>query len=183
MGNPTEDRLERHLEALRRFVGRRMGRLGQMESVSDIVQSTCREVLAHPEWFRVADEGKFRNWVLMTAQRKILNHAQFWQAAKRNRDKLQRLDPPASSDASSVAGPIASNDRTPSGEMASREELARIAHAMETLPEDYRLALRLSREEGLSRSEIAKRMGRTEDAVRNLVSRALTRLAEALQQE
>lgn len=174
-----EERLEPHLEALRRFVHKRMGRLGQLESVSDIVQSTCKEVLEHPEWFQTADEAKFRKWVLVTAQRKILNHARYWMAGKRDRNKVQGLERPAIASETSVPE-VAAIDRTPSQEMISQEEMAKIARALERLPEDYRLVLRLSRHEGLSREEVAARLGRSEDSIRNLVSRALIRLAEEL---
>ena len=62
----------------------------------------------------------------------------------------------------------------------AREELERIESAFDRLPEEYREVITLARIAGLSRAEIAERMGRREGAVRTLLSRALARLAELL---
>jgi hypothetical protein len=52
--------------------------------------------------------------------------------------------------------------------------------AFDELPEHYREVITLSRIAGLSRAEIAAHMGRSEASVRNLLSRALVVLAEAM---
>ncbi len=64
-----------------------------------------------------------------------------------------------------------------------RETIDLIERAFEELPDDHRQVILLARLVGLSRKEIADEMGRSEVAVRNLLSRALSQLAEILDRE
>ena len=56
------------------------------------------------------------------------------------------------------------------------ESMQKLEEAMDQLPEDYREAITLHRLVGLSQSEIAEAMDRSEGAVRNLIYRGLARL-------
>ena len=80
-----EELLARYLDSLRAFVRLRAGPLVRMrESSSDLVQSTCREVLEHADRFRFASEGAFKSWLFTTALRKIQNRRDFYRAQKRD---------------------------------------------------------------------------------------------------
>jgi RNA polymerase sigma-70 factor (ECF subfamily) len=57
----------------------------------------------------------------------------------------------------------------------------RLERALLALPADLRDVLRLRRFDGLSSQEIARRTGRSDDAVRKMVSRAMARLTMLLQ--
>ena len=63
---------------------------------------------------------------------------------------------------------------------ATQEALLEILEASRCAPEHYREVIVLARIVGLPHGEIAARMERTEAATRNLLGRALTRLAEEL---
>ena len=63
------------------------------------------------------------------------------------------------------------------------EFLTRLEEAFEALEEDEREVVLLSRVAGLSRTEVADAMGRTENAVRNLLHRTLVKLAARLDVE
>ena len=69
---------------------------------------------------------------------------------------------------------------TPSGKLVSAEEIERIEAALAKLPDERREIVLLSRMLGLSHREIAERMGRTENACRILLTRALAELAKNL---
>ena len=69
---------------------------------------------------------------------------------------------------------------TPSRALMDREAIERIERAIDELPEDYREVLTLARMVGLSRAEIAEVTGRSEGAVRTMLSRAQARLTELL---
>ena len=60
-----------HLPELQEYVRRRMGDVLDQESSSDLVQSTCREVLQHLDRFQFDGEEGFRRWLWATALRKI----------------------------------------------------------------------------------------------------------------
>ena len=169
--------LERHLPGLRAFVHLRAGAfVRRQEEVSDICQSACREVLCdvdHHEW---EDETHFKRWLYMEAMRKILGRNRYWRAGKRD---PARLAPAAGAEGESgvdVQG-LYESVLSPSRLLVQKEEFERLEAAFEELPEDYREVIVQFRLLGMSHAEIAEQMGRSENAVRLLLSRALARLA------
>ena len=72
---------------------------------------------------------------------------------------------------------------TPSKLAAGRERAVLLADALGRLPDDYREAIILRNLEELPFAEVAKRMGRSEDAVQKLWIRALAKLRTALDGE
>jgi RNA polymerase sigma-70 factor (ECF subfamily) len=180
-GPAIEALLERYAPGLHGFVRLRMGAvLAARESTSDIVQSTCREVLAHAERFRHDGEAGFKRWLYRTALRKIANRDEYYRAQKR---EAGRELPPASLSQSEAVGLLAGYASlcTPSREAAGREEVLRIERAFAALPDDYREVVLLSRIAGLPRAEVAREMGRSEGSVRMLLARALAALSEELE--
>ena len=66
--------LARHLPGLRAYVRQRTGQaIRARESVSDLVQSVCREVIQHADRFQYGGEVGFKPWLYKTALRKIAN--------------------------------------------------------------------------------------------------------------
>ena len=66
--------------------------------------------------------------------------------------------------------------------LARRENAVLLANALERLPPDYRDVLVLRHLEGLGFSEVARRMSRTVDSVKNLWSRSLGELRHLLEE-
>ena len=168
--------LERYLPSLRAFVRLRAGPLRRQESSSDLVQSTCREVLAHAGRFRFPSEAAFKRWLFTTALRKIADRHRRLLAQKRS---VRRQAPLADTTEADVLACYQSFC-TPSQQAIAREELARIETAFDALQDDQREVITLAKVIGLSRAEIAAQMGRSEGAVRVLLHRALVRLAAVL---
>ncbi len=181
-GAAIETLLERYLPGLEAFVRLRQGRmLKAKESSADIVQSVCREVLQHIDRYQYRGEAQFKHWLYATALRKIANRAEYYRAQKRDAAMEVRL-PSGSSSEGGDARLLACYGSfcTPSQDLMLREELQRIESAFEKLPDDYREVILLSRIVGLSHTEIAEQMERSEGAVRTLLSRALARLSGLL---
>ena len=65
---------------------------------------------------------------------------------------------------------------TPREAAIDRERHERIEEAMLLLPAEYREVIVLARQEELSHAKIGERLGRSEMAVRKLLSRAMARL-------
>lgn len=170
--------LERHLPSLRAFVRlRATPEIRAHESLSDIVQSVCREVLTHADRFQHPAEGAFRSWLFTTARRKILNRLQHQRAEKRDAAREVPLD----DGAAQALLQRYSGFSTPSAVATQREEVERIERAVDELTDEQREVVVLAHVVGLSRAEIAQQMGRSEGAVRVLLHRALARLGTLLE--
>ncbi len=145
----------------------------QHESCSDLVQSVCREVLAGADAFRYQGDAPFRSWLFRTALNKILERTRHLTAQKRDvrRDATQtHID----------YGSLPALDPTASQLAAASELSERMERAFDQLADDHRHVIALSRIVGLSHAEIAADMGRSEGAVRVLLSRALVAYTAAL---
>ena len=70
----------------------------------------------------------------------------------------------------------ASNTNTPSVNADNREQQMIIAEVLESLPNDYRQVIMMRNLQGLSHTEIATEMDRSERAIRMLWLRALKQL-------
>lgn len=167
--------LERFLPQLRAFVRLRLGPgLRGKESGDDIVQSVCRQLLQDLDRFEFSGEVSFKHWLYLAALRKIKDRHRFYHREKRNLDRELPLD------ASSWLAQEYVSLSTPSQLAMQREDLAMFERVFDSLPEDYREVITLSRLVGLTHAEIAGQMSRTEGSVRVLLFRALARLGVAL---
>jgi RNA polymerase sigma-70 factor (ECF subfamily) len=75
--------------------------------------------------------------------------------------------------------PVAAGS-SPSQQATRREEVVRLAEAIERLPEEYREAIILRHLKGMSMQEVAVEMNRTVDSARKLWARALVLLRKDL---
>lgn len=159
---------------VRAFVQRRLRPgLAAREAPSDIVQSVCREVLADlqsaPE---SADATPALRWrLLRRALRKIVQKHRYHTADRRDSRRTLgggaldgQLDP--------ETGPL--------GRVVANERAQALAAAMQRLPEDYRRIIAWVHFEGLPHAETGRRLGRSEDASKMLLSRAMAKLAAEL---
>ncbi|MEZ5965961.1 MAG: sigma-70 family RNA polymerase sigma factor [Planctomycetota bacterium] len=168
--------IERYLPGLRAFVRLRAGEVARgREDHSDIVQSACRDVLENLSRYQHGGDEGFRRWLYRTALRKIADRHEYYHAKKRDIGREGAMPTNWSG-----AG---DHTPTPSQHAIAHEEAMRIDRALDALPDDYREVIVLARYVGMSHREIAEEMGRSEVAVRTLLSRALARLAELLDDE
>jgi RNA polymerase sigma-70 factor (ECF subfamily) len=75
---------------------------------------------------------------------------------------------------------LAAGSSGPDRRASRREEAARLLAAVERLPDDYRTVIELRNLKELPFEEVARRMARSNDAVRKLWTRAMTRLRAEL---
>jgi RNA polymerase sigma-70 factor (ECF subfamily) len=129
----------------------------------DVLQEVQLRALHSISRFRWQGDGSFEAWLDGIAANFILHSAK----AHRRRREFQIVREPCASDPS------------PSHKERRNERFERLKKSVEELPEDYRVAMRLSRIEGLSIRDTAKRMGRSESAVKNLLFKAMKRLRES----
>jgi RNA polymerase sigma-70 factor (subfamily 1) len=156
--------------------------LRRRESCSDVVQSVCREVVEDLGGFDDRGAGSFRAWLFTAALNKIRQKHHHWAAEKRNPAREvsggSSSDPDAGCD---VQASLCSLGGSPSEHAIAHEQADRIERAMDRLTPEQREVLLLARLVGLSHREIAERTGRTEVAVRSLLSRGSLRLLAVLE--
>lgn len=174
-GKSLETLLVRHLPDLRAFVRLRIDPvLRAYESGSDLVQSVCMEILAHPERFEFRGEAEFRNWLYGAVLHRIGVHRDRYLAQKR-RPPGQRM---TSAEADLAA--VYTTRFDPAAAAEKLEMVARLEQAFDVLSADQRQILTLHRIVGLPHSDIAAQLGRTVDSTRQILHRAMAQLAVAL---
>jgi RNA polymerase sigma-70 factor, ECF subfamily len=170
--------LTRHLDDLRAYVRLRASdALRARDSTADFVQSVCREVLESLPGPRFEHPDAFREWLYRAAEHKIVDRARYWNADRRERDRVVDEAVPIAQVASTERSPAL----TPSGAASVREQIVQIERALERLSPSHREVILLSRFARLSHAEIAERLGKSEGAVRTMLSRALSDLAQHLE--
>ena len=169
-----------HTGPLAAFVRARAGDLvREQESVDDLVQSVCREALSDLSRIEYRGDREFRSWLFLLATRKILDRKKFYRRERRDIGRVAALPDAGVSRLLDAYGTVA----TPSRIASAREELARIENAIGELPEPQRDAVLYVKLLGIPYADVAERLGRSESAVRGLVARGLTELAERLRVE
>jgi RNA polymerase sigma-70 factor, ECF subfamily len=140
--------------------------LGDEAEARDVAQDVFVRVLASPEGYRPT--ASFRTWLYRVVANRCLNE----RARARNRHE--------SLDAADALGAAVDAGGTPEDRLSRAQEQARVRDAIARLPDRQRLAVVLSRFEGLSYEEVAEALGATVSSVESLLFRARQSLAREL---
>ncbi len=153
--------VESHRERLEAIVGRRMGRYlrGRVE-VEDVLQETFLKAFESIARFEERGPDSFLHWLRGIAENLLL----YWAREHHRTDQLQLLtDLPASA-------------ASPSKSLRREERFDRLERVLSGFSHEQREVILLARVEGLPMKEVAARLGRSPDAVRQLLWRALQKL-------
>jgi RNA polymerase sigma-70 factor (ECF subfamily) len=150
------------------------GRLAGKADASDAVQQGLCAAFEQLPQFGGQGVEQWQGWVLTIVRNEALKLLRYWHQQKRDLRREQPLDA-----GPGPTAPPAAEDSTPSQRAARREQAARLLAAVERLPPQYREVILLRNFEDLPYADIAARMGRSEDAARQLWERAVRRLREA----
>jgi RNA polymerase sigma-70 factor (ECF subfamily) len=148
---------------LRSSIRSRIGRHLRLE-VDDVFQETLTRAFESLSRFEWKGEDSFLRWLRGIAENLIRATAD-----KQRRRTALEIERPAK----------ASSQVSPSRALQREERLDRLEQAVQALSPDHREVVRLARIEGLQVDEIAKRLGRTPSAVKNLLLRALKELKKS----
>ena len=148
---------------------------------TDLVQETF--LAAHRAFprFRGQTEGELAGWLRAILAAALADLARRFLGARRRDVRLERELADDLDRSSQALGHVpAAPTSTPSQRAARREQEVLLAEALGRLPQDYREVLVLHYLEGLAHPDVARRMGRTTDSVKNLWARALGKLRRSL---
>ncbi|MBI3467061.1 MAG: sigma-70 family RNA polymerase sigma factor [Planctomycetes bacterium] len=163
---------------LKQVAGRLLaGGLAGKVDASDVVQQALVAAAERFEQFRGTTAAQWQGWLVAIVRNETLNLQRFWHQECRDVGRDEVLLP------STMNQEAASGRCTPSEIAIRRERAVRLTAAIERLPAEYRQVIELRNSQGLAYSEIASRLGRSEDAVRQMWVRALQRLRRDLGDE
>jgi RNA polymerase sigma-70 factor (ECF subfamily) len=156
--------LERLRPRIVLWASARLGaRLSAEVEAEDVAQDVLLAMHKRLDDFKGHDRRAFLGWVFTVAENRIRDLADRAGAAKRQRAELPR------------------REQTTPSQAAAREELARrLAEAVARLDEPHRQVIQMRRFEEMEVPEIARRLDRSENAVRILYCRAIAALREAM---
>jgi RNA polymerase sigma-70 factor (ECF subfamily) len=168
-------------ERVRWMVRFRMGTelRSKLESM-DLVQDTIINAFSVLDGFKYKNEGDFVRWLSKIAENELRGNLKKLHANKRDIRKEVPLDNFAPSTTGGFVGALGPIEvTTPSVIMSRKEELDKLAEAIDELKSEYREIIVLTKIDGLSYEEIGIRLDKSPDAVRMLATRAMVALAAA----
>jgi RNA polymerase sigma-70 factor (ECF subfamily) len=138
----------------------------------DILQATLLKSFQQISTLRSAETVALMAWLARIAENEIRDQAD---RAGRQRRDVER-EAPVNEEVAAIAADLPSALTR----VILDERAARLEEALESLSADHREVILLRKFEELSFAEIASRMGRSEDACRMLLARAMTALTLTL---
>jgi RNA polymerase sigma factor (sigma-70 family) len=166
--------VERHRAMLRTYVrGRASPLVRSRESLSDVVQSTLRELCEDAGGLRFASEAAFLGWLYTVAAHKIVSKHRY-HAAERRTARVEESMPEDSGDL-----PIDWSG-SPTRSAARHEDVERLAAALAALGERDRQIFVMRKLYDVPASRIAEELGIAESTVRGRLHVVVTELAARL---
>jgi RNA polymerase sigma-70 factor (ECF subfamily) len=173
------ERYRNYLTLLARLqIGRRLQ--GKLDA-ADVVQEAFLRAHNRLAQFRGNSEAEFVGWLRQILASRLAELVRHYYGTHRRDVRLERelaLELDASS--RDIDRKLVAPGSSPSQHAARREQAVILADALERLPVHYREVIILHQLEDLGFAEVAGRMGRSVDSVKNLWIRALTRLRRLL---
>ena len=170
------------------FIDRRLGAaLRRKIEADDLFQETSAEAVRSLSDVDLADRDPF-NWLCQVAERRIIDaHRRFFGSQKRDAGREVSLNAGGGS-TSDTSRPGLINllvaSMTSASQAFSRDQRQmKLLAALEKLPEDHREALRLRYLENLPSKDIAEKLGKSDGAVRVMLTRSLAKLQQILEME
>jgi RNA polymerase sigma-70 factor, ECF subfamily len=150
------------------YVRLRLGRemRSRLES-RDILQAALVKSLQHLHELKADNTGSLLGWLARIADNEIRDRADYYQRQRRDAAREMPLDDEA---------PVPALTRSALSRVILDEQAERLEAALESLSPPHREVILLRKFEELSFADIARRLGKSEDACRMLLARAMTAL-------
>jgi RNA polymerase sigma-70 factor, ECF subfamily len=169
------------------FIDRRLGAaLRRKVEPEDLYQETSAEAVRSLGEIDLSERDPF-NWLCQLAERRIIDaHRRFFGSQKRDAAREVSINAGGSTTDSSRPGLInllVASMTSASAAFSRDQKQMRMLAALEKLPEDHREALKLRYIDGLPSKEIAEKMGKSDGAIRVMLTRSLAKLQQILDVE
>lgn len=173
---------ESHRRQLLAYVDRNLGpALRTRIEPEDILQEVVASALASLEQFQVEGRDPFRLFCQIAEQRIIDFHRHHVGAQKRSTSREVSMNAPAQgADDFGFVDMLVASITSPSQAFSRDQKEFRLQQALAELSGEQREVLRLRYVEGLPTREIAEQVGKTDGAIRVMLTRAVARLQEIM---
>jgi RNA polymerase sigma-70 factor (ECF subfamily) len=156
-------------------------RLQSKLDASDLVQEAFLQAVRVFDQFEGGTEAELTAWLRQILASKLADQMRRYYGSRKRDVRLEReLARDIDQSSSALNGELLAAQSSPSSQVERREQAVLLAAALEQLPEPYREVIILHQLEDLAFPEVARRMGRSVDSVKNLWLRALPRLRRVL---
>lgn len=164
---------ERILGIVRLSMGNELrNKMQSMDLVQDALLCSFRDLGD----FTYRNEGDFLRWLSHIVKNRIRDNIR--KLHRQKRDTRNEVPPPWERDTSGP-GVEPADTTTPSKIISKKEEQEKLEKAMLRLNPEYREVILLAEIEGLSYKQIGEKIGKSPDAARMLLARALNALSKA----
>lgn len=172
-----------YAERARWMVRLRMGKeLRRRLDSMDVVQDALLHALGGIEDFTYENEGDFVRWLAKIAENVLRDNWERLHAEKRDiRKEVSLGNGGRTADGRLPGVPESFATTTPSAIMSKKEDLDKLEKAIDELKPEYREVIVLTKIEGIGYQEMGERLGKSSEAIRKLVSRAMTALINAFE--
>jgi RNA polymerase sigma-70 factor (ECF subfamily) len=178
MGQFIQDRRPQLLAYIRKHLGTA---LAQKVEADDVLQEVTLDALRRAPELAETDRDPF-GWLCQIAEHRLIDiHRKLFGAQKRAAGREVGLDAPGDDTARTpLINMLIASITTPSQAFSRDQKEFQLQEVLATLPAESREALRLRYVEGLATKEIAVRLGKSDGAIRVLLTRSLNKLQELM---
>jgi RNA polymerase sigma-70 factor, ECF subfamily len=156
-------------------------RLQSKVDAADLVQESFLEAHRNFSRFKGTTESEFVSWLRQILAANLAMLLRRYLGTQRRDVRLERELARELDQSSRVLDQgLVAGSGSPSQQAVRREQAVLLADALGQLPESYREVIILRHLEGMSFPEVARRLGRSADSVKNLWARALGQLRRIL---
>jgi len=177
------DFLAGHRPQLMAFIERQLGTaLRRKVEPDDVFQEASAEAVRALPTAELGDRDPF-SWLCQIAERRIIDlHRHFFGAQKRDAGREVALGAGGGTETTpaGLINLLVASLTTPSQAFSRNAREARLLEALAQLPQDQQSALRMRYIENLPSKQIAETLGKSDAAVRVMLTRSLKRLHELL---
>jgi len=163
------------------FIQKRIGsQLQRKIEPEDVLQEASIEALRSLEKIEFGDRDPL-NWLFTICERKIIDaHRKFFSTQKRDAGREAAIGGSGDQTGAGLGNLLAASMTTPSQAFSRDQKQLAMLAALDTLPDEQREALRLRYLVGLSTKDIAEKLGKSDGAVRVMLSRGISKLQTML---
>jgi RNA polymerase sigma-70 factor (ECF subfamily) len=150
----------------------------------DLLQEVSLQAQKNIGRFVGTTEAEFLAWLRAILAAIVCNHIRrYFGTRRRDPRREQQMVVELDETSRALDRNLIAQLTSPSQHAARREQAVLLADALETLPEAHREVLILRHLEGLTFPEVARRLARSEDSVKNLWARGLARLRQSMKEQ